>query len=738
MWFAIGFAAACGLSAYGERDLWILPACVTLLVLMAVFLAIRKKRTMIQPAIAVLLGCFVGIIWFGGYHHFYLRPAEAFHEESLVLSVTASDFGYDTTYGTGLDGVTSLDGKPYQIRVYLREKVDVAPGDTLQGIFSIRITTQGERDFSTYYQGQGMFLFAYQQEEVQITGAEEIPGWCFPAVLRQRILGILEEHFPADTAPFAKALLLGDRRDLDYATTTALEISGILHIVAVSGMHISILYSVISALTLRRRFLTALVGMPVLLLFAAVAGFTPSVLRASLMVWLMMIAKVFDREYDSPTALAFAVLVMLMANPLAVTSVSLQLSVGCVAGILLFGDGINRWLRARIPGRKGHFEPIRRMVCGSISVTVSAMTLITLLSAYYFGSVSLVGVLTNLLTLWVTTAVFYGLVVICLLSLVLSGAAGLLAGFLSWPIRYVLAVAKALASLPLAAVYTKSIFIVLWLVFVYGLLASLLGMERKRPGLVLCFGTIGLCLALLASWAVPLTADTGITLLDVGQGQSILLQSEGRTFLVDCGGENEEKTADLIAETLLSQGVVRLDGIILTHFDRDHAGAIHNLLTRVDTDYLFLPDTRNDFPELKTTGKVLYVWEDLELSLGQTKLQIFGPVYSGLDNENSLCVLFDTKNCDILITGDRSAFGERMLLRRRMLPEVDLLVAGHHGAAESTSVELLTQVNPKAVLISVGRDNPYGHPSPKLLQRLENVGCTVRRTDESGTITIRR
>ena len=94
--------------------------------------------------------------------------------------------------------------------------------------------------------------------------------------------------------------------------------------------------------------------------------------------------------------------------------------------------------------------------------------------------------------------------------------------------------------------------------------------------------------------------------------------------------------------------------------------------------------------------------------------------------------------CDILITGDRSAFGERMLLRRRKLPDTDILVAGHHGAGDSTSEELLRTVNPETVLISVAQDNKYGHPSETVLQRLEQFGCQVRRTDLEGTIIIRR
>lgn len=738
MWFTVGFGAACGLCAYGSGYAWMLPGAAAAVVIFVAVVSIAGKRKLLPPSIAVLAGCMAGFLWFGAYHLAYLRPVTALDGQEMHLTVTASDYSYDTGYGTAADSVVTIAGRPYQIRAYLTEQTKLKPGDTLEGVFRLRLTAPDEKGDSTYFQGKGIFLLAYQRQEVTVSLADEIPKWCFPAVLRQRILSILEEVFSSDTSPFAKALLLGDGRDLDYGIDTAFKIGGIRHIIAVSGLHISILYGLICLVTLRRRFLTAAVGMSVLLLFAAVAGFTPSVTRACIMVLLMLLAMAFDREYDAPTALAFAVLVMLVCNPLAVTSVSLQLSAGCVAGILLFNRPINSWLKGKFPKKKGISAKLTGMFCSSTSVTVSAMTLVTPLSAFYFGTVSLISVLTNLLTLWVVNLVFNGLVVTCAVYLLHPGIAAILANILAWPIRYVLLAAKTLAKLPLAAVYTKSIYIVLWLVFVYVLLAAFLLMKKKQPGVLVCCGAVGLCIALLASWWEPLMTDARITMLDVGQGQAILLQSEGRAFLVDCGGDSDEITADTIAETLLSQGVTRLDGIVITHYDKDHAGALHNLLTRVDTDHLFLPDTQNDLALPETTGEIVYVWEDVALSFGDARMRICGPVYSGMDNENSLCVLFDTEKCDILITGDRSAFGERMLLRRRDLVDVDILVAGHHGAAESTSEELLNAVRPETVLISAAQDNIYGHPSEKLLQRLGDFGCTVYRTDLHGTITIGR
>lgn len=731
VWFTLGFGMASGLCVWllpnpGEISLSVLCPILTVL-----FAVLSRKWKYLRIATLLSLGLWTGLSWFSAYEHLFLRTPKGLDGAECSLTVVCSDYSYETAYGCAVDGMTLLEGKRYQIRIYLDEDKALIPGDTVIGSFRLRFTAPDGAEEATYHAGKGIFLLGYQEDEAVYREAVSPPLWCYPALWRQQIRKILCRAFPEDVYPFTKALLLGDGNDLDYETDTALKLSGIRHIIAVSGLHISILYSLISFFTAKRRSLTALVGIPVLFLFAAVAGFSPSVVRACIMVGLMMGAMLFQREFDAPTALAFACLVMLTMNPLVITSVSFQLSVGCVAGILLFNVSINEWLKARIPGA----GRLKAWLCSGISVTLSAMSLTTPLAAYYFGTVSLVGVVTNLLTLWVVNLVFNGLVITCLVSLLSSGAGALLGSLLAWPVRYVLVTAKFLGGLPLAAVYTCSPYVTAWLVFCYVLLGVFLLSKNRRPGHLICCALLSLCVALLASWTEPLTDGSRMTVLDVGQGQSILLQSGPHTFLVDCGGESDTETADAVAETLLSQGISRLDGIILTHYDRDHMGALENLLTRIEADRLLAPRTTESIAF--HTG-IQYVSEDLLLSFGDASLTVFGPILPGSDNENSLCVLFESENCAILITGDRSGFGERMLLRHTVLPDIDVLVAGHHGSQNATCEELLQAVKPEIVIISVGEGNPYGHPAPALLRRLKEFGCNVYRTDQCGTIIFRR
>lgn len=743
MWLSIGFAAACGLCAYLLAESWLLPLSAAAAIVCVVTAVIGRNHKLPRRIAWALAGCAIGFVWFLAFRHHYLLPAIAMDGKTGKTVILATDYSWNTDYGIAGDGTLELEGKTYQVRFYINEKKEIQPGDRIEGEFRFRITTPDGEKGATYHQGKGIFLLLYQSDVVEVSHTSENTIRIFASRLRKHIRDTLQSSFPEDAYPFAQALLLGDDTALDYTTDTAFKISGIRHIIAVSGLHVTILYALISTLTLKKRYLTALVGLPALLLFAALAGFTPSVTRACIMVALMIVATVFKREYDGPTELGFASLAMLMINPLAITSASLQLSAASVAGIFLFNERIGNWLKAHLGEGKGKSPKalLIRWFSSSVSVTLSAVSLTTPLCACYFGTVSLIGMLTNLLTLWAVSFIFYGIMAVCLMCLLSQSAAAVLAGVISWGIRYVLAVAKFCGSVPMAAVYTASGYIVFWLVFVYLLLVIFLITVKKKPMQLFCCAVLGLCVALLCSWMEPLGGECRVTVLDVGQGQCILLQAEGRTFLIDCGGDYEEDAADLAADTLLSQGISRLDGIILTHYDADHAGGVPYLLTRIEADCIYLPDTEDngvgDTIASVSGGQIIRVWEDQYITFGNAEMTIFGPIYSGASNENSMCILFETENCAILVTGDRSAFGERMLLREHTLPQVDLLIAGHHGSKSSTSEELLTAVRPETVIISVG-ENSYGHPSGEVLERLEDYGCTVYRTDQQGTILFRR
>lgn len=745
MWFTIGFGAACALGCYFWPGKWAL-LMAALVCGAGIGLPFLLDAKVGKRAEMVCMGLAVGLVWFFGYDIMYTAPVRELDGDVVDFELTTYQYSWKTDYGCAVDCYLDLDGKRYKVRLYLNEQQELEPWTTIESPVLVRLTTDGGRNEPTYHRSNGILALCYQRSEPEYSVRDDsAEGFLVIAVasIRRQLTEIIDQCFPGNTAAFAKALLLGDRTDMSYEMSTDFKVSGISHIVAVSGLHVSILFALIYVLTFKRRWLLAVLGIPVVILFMAVACFTPSVTRAGIMQILIILALCLNREYDPPTALAFAALAMLAVNPLVASSVGFQLSVGSVAGIFLFSGAIRNWILLRLPEQKHKIcRGLRSWFAGSVSVTLSAQVITTPLVAVYFGTVSLIGVVTNLAVLWVITFIFYGVMGVCLLGFFSLTVANWAAWVIAWPIRYVIWMAKVFASVPLAAVYTESSYIVIWLVLCYGMILALIFGKGKRPLVCLCVGVLCLAMALGLSWLEPALYDHRVTVVDVGQGQSIILQHRGKTFLVDCGGDYANDAADSAAEILLSMGIQRIDGLILTHYDADHAGGVEYLLHRIDTGALYLPASDEDAAapviDAADDAEVVWIEEDLLLQSGGMKITLFAPEGAQNSNESSVAVLFQTEKCDTLITGDMSQFRERLLLYRTDLPELELLIVGHHGSKNSTSVELLEAASPEVAVISVGENNRYGHPAQETMERLEAAGCRVYRTDLSGDIIFRR
>lgn len=740
MWFTIGYAAACAVGTYllrGRGLLLMFAVCA----LGALALVKFREHPVSRRCMVLLLGCAVGALAFFGYEYAVLRPAGMVDGETVPVTIRATDYSWPTQYGTGCDGEMELDGRIYKVRFYRRETEALEPGDVVTMPAQLRLTDEGGDREPTFHRTSGILLLAYPRgDSVAADGEPALRDR--PAMWANRLKGIIGESFPEDTFAFAKALLLGDKTSLSWEQSREFSLSGISHIVAVSGLHVSILFGFIGMVMGKRRWPMLLLGVPVLLCFGTMAGFTASVTRAVLMQILFLLALAVNREYDPPTALSFAGLVILLQCPLAIAGIGFQLAFASVAGIFLFYPRLSGWMKTWLPGKgkklRGRLE---RWFVSCVCVTLSATVMTVPLVALHFGVVSLVSAVTNLLVMPVVSLIFYGVMAVCALGCFHSGAAAVLAEVISVPIRYVLTVAKTMAGLPLSAVFTVSPYIVIWLVFVYGLIFWLLLSKRKRPALVVGLSAVGLCVSLMLSFLEPLTCDYRVTVLDVGQGQCIVLQSEGSTFLVDCGGRRGEEAADIAAEYLLSQGIRRIDGLILTHYDRDHAEGAEFLPNWVEIERVYLPETEDADGcregAYRAAQEQIIIDGEIEIVFADAKIRIFPAKRINSGNDSCASVLFTRGKCDTLITGDLSSDAERQLLVDYEFPDLEVLIVGHHGSKYSTCAELLQATAPDVAIISVGKENGYGHPTQEVLERLKKAGCVIYRTDLHGTITYR-
>ena len=700
--------------------------------------------------ILTALGLSAGLLWLCAYTALFHTGAEALAGSEETVEAVAADWPRETAYGCSVAvRVCPEEGGSVKTQLYLAAGKDgslpaLRPGDrlTFSGRFRLADTVAGEE--SEYYHARGITLIAYADGgATAVIRPERIPPRYWPAWIAKALKDSVRRCFPDSAAPLAAALITGDRSGLPGALYSALRRSGIAHVVAVSGLHVSVLSGLLAVLLGRRRH-SAVAGILLVFFFAAVAGNSPSVLRAAFMQSMLLLAPLLGRENDTPTSLCAILLLLLVHNPYAAASVSLQLSFAAVAGICLFTGRLwERW-DGKLP-RKGLGGKALRFAAASLATTLGAVVFTTPLSAYYFGSLSLIAPVTNLLTLWAVSGAFLGALAVALLGLLFPAAAALAAWAAALPDWYLQKMAELLSRLPFASVGTDSIYLRLWLLLGYALLLLWLFWRGEQKRMLLPVGAGGLCLcaALLLTAASRTSGRLSVSVLDVGQGQSVVLYSQGRCALVDCGGSGLSDPGDTAADYLQSLGTARLDLLVLTHYHADHACGVPQLLERLEVERLLLPDVEPEEPlrrEIEAAAQahgveLVYLTQDAHVTLGGASLRVYAPLGDGGANEEGLSVLCTAGAFDALITGDMNAAVERRLIKYGALPDLELLVAGHHGSKYATSEELLLATTPERAVLSVGY-NTYGHPADETLERLAAAGCEIYRTDWMGTVRI--
>ena len=574
-----------------------------------------------------------------------------------------------------------------------------------------------------------------------------------PLEISRKIGESIDSVVPVDVASFIRAITIGDAAPLrsDSYVYTSLTMSGIAHIVAVSGMHVTFLISMIAP-ALRERRRRALIMTAVLLVFMGVSGFSPSVSRAVIMHSFVLIAPLGKRRSDSLTGVFSTLLLLIIVNPSSISGVGLQLSFLSTLGLVLFNPkierGFNEFGDSRTALKKPLVRPVYRFVSGSLSRSLSALVLSLPLAAYYFGYVSIYAPVTNLLTLWAASFAFCGGIIAALLGLIftpLGTAAGFIAAI---PAEWVIMVAKLMSRTPFAAVYVSNAYILGWLLYLYASIVLLVVLRGRLRAAIWTAGgaVVTLVLVLFLTGLAP-TGGLEITVLDVGQGQSIVVTDGGASAVIDCGGTSQPGASVAAASYLQERAVAPVDLLILTHFHYDHAGRVPDLLVREQFDTLIIPEpalggTTELEGEILTLAAelgidIIVVTEMLEVSFGSSVITIYPPFGELDENEACLTILISDGNWDALITGDMPGATELLLLEYVNLPDVEMFIAGHHGSKYSSSSDLLEEIMPEVVVISVGAGNSYGHPSSEALERFEDIGAEVYRTDISGNITVK-
>ncbi|MCL2079710.1 MAG: DNA internalization-related competence protein ComEC/Rec2 [Oscillospiraceae bacterium] len=752
--FAIGFSFAIIISHYilPHSALPFIAAACFVLFAAAIFLAAKLHiGANLRMRIALLLiSLSLGFIWSFTYTAIFVKPLWELQEKEVSAKAVVLDFPAERDPdGFRVDVKIQIDGYPAAgARLYYYNQAALSPGDVIQISAKLRrsdITSEGER-YDTQV-SKGIFLSGYVSGNIDIISN----GGGFlhiPKRFAQSLSDKTREVFSEETSPFIAALLLGKRDDLfrDAALNASLSASGIIHVVSVSGMHISFLMGFLG-IVIKNKRLFAIYAIPILFFFMAMTGFTSSVTRAGIMQIFIIVAPLIRREGDSLTSLSAAVLLLLLINPYSCASVGFQLSFAATLGIILFTSRIHQAFSDITHGKKiaknKAAKGIINYVSSSISTTIGALSLTLPLSVIHFGYISLISPITNLFTVGIISLVFP----IGLIAAFISYISPFLSGFLSVPVDfaviYVISAARILSSIPYCVVYASNTHILFWLAYVYSLfiIMPLLKARPRQYILPVCISVMLLFAVILTSIVIPVSSEDTVTVLDIGQGLCVVVASGENTMVVDCGSSSTSKAGAIAHEYLLSLGKTAIDLMVITHFHADHINSVEFLLGRVNISALAVPWRDGSYygKEIIELARrygtdIIYVTEVLSLTIGNLEVTLYPPPGGGDENETGLTIL-TTGAITSLITGDMGSFTERILLRYYTLPELDLLVVGHHGSRYSTSPELLNALLPKIAVISVGR-NSFGHPHPDTLNRLWRVGAAVYRTDEQGHVVI--
>jgi len=516
------------------------------------------------------------------------------------------------------------------------------------------------------------------------------------------------------------AMLLGERSRLTPDLRRLLRDGGMLHVTAISGLHVGIVAWLLLLFLARSRlgaWPTLLVTVCLLGGFAQAVGGRPSVVRAACGASVMLAGRCIGREGDPLNGLCLLAAVLAIGEPLLIGQAGFQLTFLAAAGIVALSESIARSV------------PLPRYLARAVGISAAAYLATAPAVAFHFGWLAPVALLSNLVA-----------VPLCSVSLGAGYAAMLftdvpwlgpaLGGVTGWAATALLSTARWAAALP-AGGFCVAPPAGEVLAASYGLLAWLGSGAGKRP---------------------PPPSHAEVDLIDVGQGQAVLLRGrEGARLLVDAGGSHQpgfDPGERRVLPHLIAHGGRRLDVLVISHEDVDHAGGAFALLREIEVGELWIGPDAHRTPRGSALIRsahahgvaVVLAEAGARRVVGGLPVRVLAPERAGDGanrNDRSVVLLVGEAPARLLVPGDLEGPGEEALLAAHASLGSEALVVAHHGSRHSTSSAFLSAVRPRWALISAGRRNRFQHPHPEVLERLDRFDASVLRTDRRGTVRLR-
>jgi competence protein ComEC len=565
---------------------------------------------------------------------------------------------------------------------------------------------------------------------------------------RQTEVHRLEEMLGDENAAIAAALLFGDRQYIAPDTAASYERNGTVHLLAISGLHVGLLAGMVFYLLLRagwtreRAEFLLICSLP---LYAIVTGLAPSVCRAVLMMMMFLLARRLRLRISSLDILSIALMLLLLISPYSFYAPGFQLSFAVSASLILSSSLIFSMFDSYLS----------KMAAVSFVAQLASLPILLI----HFYEISLISVLANLLFVPLFSFLLLPMVILYyLVSKAMPDAAALILPLLDYLIHFTNAMSKSLAAIPAASLVMGKPEATLLALYLFVIFAFLLGWEKRFKGKwKVC--RLLLLAPVIIQLGIPYVSPYGkVVFIDIGQGDSILITlpfNQGN-YLIDTGGrllfEKEgwqkrkkefDTGRDIVLPYLKSEGIRKLDELILTHGDADHIGGAAALLDELEITQILIP-IAGERGELER--KVLAMARQKGIDIletgaargwekGGNTFVIVSPFEELEDkNEGSIVLWAELGGKSWLFTGDLGESGEEELLQRIPALKAEILKVGHHGSKSSTSPGFLDALAPEVAIISAGDGNLYGHPHLEVMERLSERKIKIYRTDKQGAI----
>ncbi len=652
-------------------------------------------------------------------------------------------------------------------------------GDRLRVTGELKTPTSiGDFDYKGYLATQEIYsTMVYPHLEVLGKGAGN-PLLARVFSLRENLADTLARTLAEPQASLAQVLLLGMRGTIPEDVQTDFSHSGGAHLLAISGLHLTILTGILLSLGIwlfgRRHNIHIWLTLGIIWLYALLTGLHPPIMRAAIMVSLFLAAELLGRQRHTFTALTFAAALMVTFTPQLLWQASFQMSFAAMAGLVFISPilqaGADR-LVSKTPDADGAASGLVNTVTSSFSATLGAVIAVWPLIAHYFGIVSLAAPLTTLLALPVLPATIVTGFLAAFTGLVFLPGAQVIA-WLTWLcLSYLLLVVNVFGSLPLSYLETGPINTGLIAGYYLVLAAALWIFSRQRtvwsglwlrlktarltsrlPSLPLKFIILPLLLlAALLTTAAATTPDSRlhVSFLDVGQGDAILVTHGNQQVLIDGGPSPQALGVELGKHIPFWDRTIEL--VVLTHPHADHVTGLLDIVQRYQVEEAIYPEVEYESSQydewlrviqengietiLARAGQRLELGDGIVIDILNPPMPLYTGTESDIDN-NSVVLHLSLDEVSFLLAADIYQEAELELVRQRSVPASTVLKVAHHGSASSTSEEFLATVDPQIVVISVGADNQYGLPDEAIVARLnERLGAeNIYRTDRDGTI----